>query len=164
MPESEASKSRLVSEIELWHSVLSQFGGEFGYRAVSEIRRFIGAHQLLTPTTASSFDAAFDAQIVQKLLPKLSGSRRELEPILVAVAVLCERQRTWVGDPPSIDGSDELRKAAIRAAKLDDLSLHPLDEHSEPRASTMSYPLGYGKACRMLQRLTQVGFASFAEA
>ena len=41
-----------------------------------------------------------DAQILQKILPKLHGSRRRLERILVALATYCEKRDAGAAQKP----------------------------------------------------------------
>ena len=59
---------------------------EFGYRSASEIGRFIALSKSLAGMTD---DEAIDAALVQKLLPKLHGSRKKLEPVLKALWSMC---------------------------------------------------------------------------
>ncbi len=65
---------------------LKLVNAEFGYRSASEIGRFIALFKSLTGMTDND---AIDAAIVQKLLPKLHGSRKKLEPVLKALWTMC---------------------------------------------------------------------------
>jgi len=65
---------------------LKLVNAEFGYRSASEIGRFIALFKSLTGMTDND---AIDAAIVQKLLPKLHGSRKKLEPVLKALWSMC---------------------------------------------------------------------------
>jgi 5-methylcytosine-specific restriction protein B len=96
---------------------LKEAGAEFGYRTAHEISRFIYFHKQLTGA-GWEIKAAMDAAIMQKLLPKLHGARRKLEPILEKLEKLCEAD----------------------------------------------YPRSLEKVQRMLKRLREHGFTSFAEA
>jgi hypothetical protein len=60
---------------------LALVGAEFGYRAVYEITRFVVFHEAVSDLPWS-LDTALDAAIMQKLLPKLNGSKTKLGPIL----------------------------------------------------------------------------------
>ena len=128
-----------------------------------------GIDQLLTGD-GWEFKAAMDAQILQKLLPKLHGSRNVLEPVLCTLATLCFAKRTWKLD----DGGKEfahlngLRVEAAKAARMEDDSLDPLGLTPE---GTRTYPLAeayyrlsFEKILRMLERLRANGFTSFSEA
>ena len=72
--------------------VLSCRGYEFAFRTASEIHRYIRVDRELTPDSGSwDWKQAADLQILQKLLPKLHGSRRKIEALLVGLAALCEK-------------------------------------------------------------------------
>jgi hypothetical protein len=93
-------------------------GAEFGFRTAFEINRFFFYHAILTGP-GWKFNDALDAQVIQKLMPKLHGSDRKLRPTLEALKKFCTDH---------------------------DLTL------------------SLEKTNRMLDRLTQDGFTSFAEA
>lgn len=65
---------------------LKKVNAEFGYRSASEIGRFIA---LAKSYGGMTDEEAIDSAIVQKLLPKLHGSRKKLEPVLRALWTLC---------------------------------------------------------------------------
>lgn len=67
---------------------LAPIGAEFGFRTAHEIARFVAFHATLTGA-GWQFSAALDAQVYQKLLPKLHGSERRLGPVLKALAEFC---------------------------------------------------------------------------
>jgi MoxR-like ATPase len=65
---------------------------EFAFRSMSEILRFLAVDYELTPDDADwNWQAAMDAQILQKILPKLHGSKRKLGPLLASLAAYCEK-------------------------------------------------------------------------
>jgi 5-methylcytosine-specific restriction protein B len=97
---------------------LLPIGAEFGFRTAFEVSRFFFHHAVLTGP-GWQFKDALDAQIVQKLMPKLHGSDRKLRPTLSKLKIFCE---------------------------------------------THDLKLSLAKADRMLERLSQDGFTSFAEA
>jgi hypothetical protein len=155
---------RLKAEIELLFDVLGLHGSGFGFRTVKEISRFMYFHHKLS-TSEWEFDSAMDAQVCQKILPKLNGSRRRLEPILCALAVLCYRPHDWDSQAQILANRDELFDESKRAGTLEDEQLHPiLSPTSFGPASKASYAVSFAKIERMLRRLTTEGFASFAEA
>ncbi|CAM8649798.1 hypothetical protein MCEZEM1_00716 [Comamonadaceae bacterium] len=63
---------------------LSAIGAEFGFRTAKEIARFMVIHQELCGT-AWVYRDALDAQVLQKLMPKLHGSARKLSGVLKEV-------------------------------------------------------------------------------
>ena len=68
---------------------LKEVGAEFGYRTAHEICRFIHFHKELSGSEWEYYEA-MDAAIMQKLLPKLHGSKKKLGPVLDKLAELCE--------------------------------------------------------------------------
>jgi len=69
-------------------TALAPIGAEFGFRTAFEISRFIGFHATLTGP-GWQFSDALDAQVLQKLLPKLHGSERRLGPVLKVLEDFC---------------------------------------------------------------------------
>jgi len=69
---------------------LKSVNAEFGYRSATEIFRFICQAQANDDTPDKmELKTILDAAIVQKLLPKLHGSRKKLEPVLQRLWKLC---------------------------------------------------------------------------
>jgi 5-methylcytosine-specific restriction protein B len=68
------------------HQVLSAGDYEFGHRVFFEATRFASA---LYATGEPDWRVALDRQVLQKLLPRLHGSRRRLEPTLNALGRFC---------------------------------------------------------------------------
>ncbi|MNJ22509.1 hypothetical protein D3C77_168800 [compost metagenome] len=81
-------KSRLVEAF----TALTPIGAEFGFRSAFEISRFIGIHANLTGP-GWQFSDALDAQVLQKLLPKLHGSERRLRPVLDVLESFCQNHQ-----------------------------------------------------------------------
>ena len=153
----------------LFFDVLEQHGAEFGFRIANEMSRFISSHRRLS-TEAWSFEEAMDAQVVQKLLPKLHGSRRRLEPLLCGLAALCYYPHEWKAENATVTLSsvDELRTKAAQFASLAEPNLHPLARNDLgayllPKDQA-HFSLAYDKLVRMLRALEENGFTSFAEA
>lgn len=63
---------------------LSVVGAEFGYRSAREIARFVAIHRELSGENWT-YKEALDAQVMQKLMPKLHGSARKLSGVLDAL-------------------------------------------------------------------------------
>lgn len=81
--EIQASQALLLT----FFTVLKSVNAEFGYRTAYEIGRYIAlAHE----KGNIPIDAAVDAAIIQKLLPKLHGSRKKLVPVLSALWDMCD--------------------------------------------------------------------------
>lgn len=67
---------------------LAKIGAEFGFRTAYEITRFTHFYAKLSGE-GWQFKDALDAQVLQKLLPKLHGSERRLGPVLKALEAFC---------------------------------------------------------------------------
>ena len=153
----------------MFFDVLIGVQSEFGFRVAKEIASFIESHRAVS-SGDWDFRSAMDAQIVQKLLPRLHGARAKLEPVLGALAILCHSARTWNVDAESglFDHIKAARTDAANAAKLEDESLDPLGlrPNGTPAfpVDEAYYALSFDKVTRMLARLRTHGFVSFAEA
>ncbi len=165
----EADRKRLESEMMLFFSTLQAANSEFGFRVAKEVATFVGFHKELS-SSSWDFRLAMDAQIFQKLLPKLHGSRNFLEPILCAIALLCFEKRTWE-EADGQDGYTDSRALQLRvqsAMRMEDDGLDPLSVKSEGQpayaVAEAYYPMSFEKVIRMLERLRANGFTSFAEA
>lgn len=118
---------------------LKKAGAEFGYRSASEIHRLI--HNLGVLDEALTTEEKIDIAIMQKLLPKLHGSRRKLCPVLETLGGLCLRD------------SDNIMTDVFNN---DDIVFD--DE------TNVLYPLSLEKIARMYRGAIDNGFASYAEA
>ena len=67
---------------------LQAAGAEFGFRTAQEMSELIAFLQYF----GTSLDEAYDIAIMQKLLPKLHGSRSKLSKPLAALIKLCENK------------------------------------------------------------------------
>jgi 5-methylcytosine-specific restriction protein B len=117
---------------------LKKTGAEFGYRSATEILRLI--HQLTVLDAGFTKEQKIDIAIIQKLLPKLHGSRRKLCPVLETLGSFC------------IDGDVIIVKDVFEQVDFDFNS------------SNVLYPLSLEKISRMYRGAIDNGFASFAEA
>ncbi|MDP1553286.1 MAG: AAA family ATPase, partial [Methanobacteriaceae archaeon] len=81
----------LASEIHSFQEVLSEAGFDFGFRVIDEIMRFMYAAWLYEDSQDEwkSWTRYFDAQIMQKILPKVHGSQQELSQVLENLFELC---------------------------------------------------------------------------
>lgn len=157
----ETETSAMTQELMRVFHVLEACGSEFGFRVAKEISSFVGIHKELS---GDDWDVrhALDAQIIQKILPKLHGTRNQLEPILWGLGNLCHSPRSEVMEP------DLVLKRCLEAVRLEDDNLDPLAEDAE---GNQTYPLGeayfplsFEKIGRMLRSVQSNGFTSFAEA
>ena len=115
---------------------LAKLGSEFGFRTASEFRRFASIYV----AAGGSPSDAVDFAIMQKLLPKLHGSKRKLGRPLQTLWELCQIDPKNPTEMPSVEKEDDF------------------DFEKECR-----YKVSAKKILRMVRAL-DVGFASFAEA
>ena len=111
---------------------LSTVGAEFGYRSAKEILILSEKLKVIDPTISD--EQCIDIAIMQKLLPKLHGSRSKLTKVLPELLTLCSKN--------------------LDISKL-------LDNGYDPE---IIYPLSFEKLKRMLKNALDNGFASYAEA
>lgn len=121
---------------------LSELGSEFGYRSAAEILSFVG-YYLDSGSDIKATDA-IDAAIMQKLLPKLHGSRRQLEKPLEAL---------W-----------KLSLADGGAASIETLAKVEGQVNDFDYKSNCRFPISAEKIARLYKNSKDNGFASFAEA
>ena len=140
-----ANKSFLTEDIDKINKVLVRFfgelkktGAEFGYRSATEILRLI--HQLSVVDDSLKTNQKIDIAIMQKLLPKLHGSRRKLCPVLETLGSFC------------IAGDIKITKDIFENSDFDF------------NGANVLYPLSLEKIARMYRGAIDNGFASFAEA
>lgn len=115
---------------------LKSVNAEFGYRSATEIFRFISqAHKNDDTAEKMSKEEVLDVAILQKLLPKLHGSRKKLEPALKGLWKLCF--------DPSIKDTMQISRENIEKA---------------------IYKESADKILRMYESAYANGFTSFAEA
>lgn len=130
----------LAKELVLFFNQLKNVGAEFGYRSATEIMQLAAKLKTLEPTISDN--DCLDIAIMQKLLPKLHGSRSKLVKILIALAGLC------------IDG----KPAEDFEKKFEDLYKNGFD------GLTIKYPVSFEKLIRMYKNVLANGFTSYAEA
>jgi 5-methylcytosine-specific restriction enzyme B len=128
----------LNSTLITFFNELKKTGAEFGYRTASEILRFTAIINHIEPNWKIA--QIIDAAIMQKLLPKVHGSRRKLEPILKTLAKLCLKDQKNLDDYLSA-------KKEINSGD-----------------NEVEFPLSLEKIVRMNQSLLNNGFTSYAEA
>jgi hypothetical protein len=151
----EGVKACFEAELMLLFRCLQAHGAEFGYRTAFEAARFVSFYKLLgNPANDEPgwAQGALDCVIIQKLLPKLHGSRAKLGPLLKKLWFLC------ASDTPA--KTDDRLGAAEAAARSTDRAAEP----SIIVPEGAPYPLSAEKIGRMWRLLMENGFASFAEA
>ena len=118
---------------------LEKTGAEFGYRSASEMIRLINQLSIIDPDLSA--DEKVDVAIMQKLLPKLHGSRRKLCPVLLILAGFC------------VDNS--------KIKNIEDIIAK---DNFDFKSDVVRFPVSLEKIIRMYNGAIQNGFASYAEA
>ncbi|MGN7822387.1 MrcB family domain-containing protein [Chitinophaga sp. 22536] len=93
------NKEALIKVLISFFEKLEDVHAEFGYRTASEILRFAGIVAKIEPSW--DVNQIIDAAVIQKLLPKLHGNRRKLEPVLKMLTQLCISEDNKVKYPLS---------------------------------------------------------------
>jgi hypothetical protein len=155
------AQAQYEAEIKLFFNVLRQHDAEFGYRVAHEAARFLHFYKLLggyPDGDTAWFNAAFDAIIVQKFLPKLHGSRSRLEGLLWALAQACGPKRDGDKTP------DETLARCDAAGEAKEDAKYGLETMQKIKPADALYPLSFDKVLRMWRKLARDQFTSFAEA
>jgi 5-methylcytosine-specific restriction endonuclease McrBC GTP-binding regulatory subunit McrB len=114
-------------------SELKKIGSEFGYRTAVEMLLLI---KNLNTVSSMSKNESIDIAVMQKLLPKLHGSRNKISKVLDSLILLCLKN----GQSFSIGKSEEVLPENIL------------------------YPIAFEKLVRMYKNAIDNGFTSYAEA
>jgi len=99
-----------------------------------------------------------DAIIVQKLLPKLHGSRPKVEGLLWARAWACGANRV------GLDGPDFLAQCREAGLAQEETKYAPNVVEANLAGETARYPLSFDKVMRMWRKLVRDQFVTFSEA
>jgi 5-methylcytosine-specific restriction protein B len=143
---SEKADAELVKdELVAFFRELQKLGAEFGYRTANEAVKLTAR---LGDFGVDDKNTKIDIAIMQKLLPKLSGSRRKLSKVLETLGKLCMKEVTY-----------DVKKGIF---DNEDFVFPQTDE--EKRESNINYLLSLEKITRMYHNARDNGFASYAEA
>lgn len=134
------ANNKIAKELVSFFKQLQPVGAEFGYRSATEIMQLAAKLKKLEPSITDN--ECLDIAIMQKLLPKLHGSRSKLVKILIALSGLCVKGITTA----------EFEK------QFDDLYKNNFNTLS------IKYPISFEKLIRMYKNVLANGFTSYAEA
>ncbi|WP_243347235.1 MrcB family domain-containing protein [Parabacteroides sp. FAFU027] len=139
--EFEKPVNTITGTLAVFFDELKKNGAEFGYRSASEIIRLI--NQLGVIDQSLSVDNKIDIAIMQKLLPKLHGSRNKLRKVLIKLGEFCVDE-TKISDVESL--------------------VFNVDEFEFKEENGVKYPISLEKISLMYNRVIENGFTSYAEA
>jgi hypothetical protein len=123
---------------------LKEVGAEFGYRTAAEIQFLFEQFDKINSELKSDPNTKIDIAIMQKLLPKLHGSRNKLRKVLIQLASLCCQTKE-----ANADVFAELAKYYKQEDSL---------------IENIKYPISLEKINRMYHNVIKNGFTSYAEA
>ncbi len=138
-----SSLDKYKDDIVKFFGELQKSGAEFGYRTTSEIGQLISHLESL----GEANDNLLDIAIMQKLLPKLHGSRTKLTKTLVTLGGFCLVKK----------------EDNIKANYFDNYINSSLEKPIK-NDDNVKYKLSFEKICRMYKNAVENGFASYAEA
>ena len=73
------------------YDITEKKGFEFAYRTVKEIKQYVNAaHSLSKEWNEDDLDCVIDEQVLQKVLPKIHGNRKEISSMLDELEDLCK--------------------------------------------------------------------------
>ena len=134
-------------------AIMKRGRGEFGFRTGREVLAYLRTAHFLTPEADRAAWAspeggwlkALDAQVLQKILPKLHGSRTRLAPLLGALATYCATEtETAAMEHFPKDGNPPTRSLKDAMA-----------------ADSITFETSYLKLKRMIEVLVEEQFVSF---
>jgi 5-methylcytosine-specific restriction protein B len=145
----DAAADRLMELFE----IMKRGRGEFGFRTGREVLAYLRTAYFLTPEADRAAWAApegdwlkaLDAQILQKILPKLHGSRTRLAPLLGALATYCATGTKAYAMEHFPEGGNS-PKRSLKNANV---------------SGTMKFEHSYKKLERMIEVLVEEQFVSF---
>jgi energy-coupling factor transporter ATP-binding protein EcfA2 len=130
---------KLNTELLDFFKELQKLGAEFGYRTASEIQTLFSKIDLVNDTYLDKENEKIDIAIMQKLLPKLHGSRRKLLKTLGLLAQKClEKEQETIFNERGV--------------------------YTIAEGNIIKYNLSFEKIARMYKNAIENGFASYAEA
>lgn len=102
----------LGEELEKFQKTLKKAGFDFGFRVVNEILRFmyVAWKYENEPYKWDNWERYFDAQIKQKMLPKLHGSERVLGEVIQELKELCKENQDRIRFSTSYKKLEEMEK------------------------------------------------------
>lgn len=144
-----AAADRLMELFE----IMKRGRGEFGFRTGREVMAYLRTAHFLTPEAERAEWAApegkwleaLDAQILQKILPKLHGSRTRLAPLLGALATYCGSANAAYAMEHFPEGGNSPKRGLNDARNI----------------GSPKFPNSYQKLERMIAVLVEEQFVSF---
>ena len=113
----------LAMELTGFQETLKGSGFDFGFRVINEILRFmvVAWRYENSPDEWNNWERYFDAQIKQKILPKLHGSEKAIGNVLTNLFNICLKDRNNNENPKNFDVTYENSRYYTSAVKLQNM-------------------------------------------
>ena len=136
---------KIIAEL---FALMKQRHQEFAFRSMAEIMRFLAVdYELTSKDHPWKWRAAMDSQILQKILPKLHGSKRKIGSLLAALAKYCESPN-----------EDEALKLLAN-----DVAADAYASECRKAEKTAMFKQSHRKLCEMLVAVHRDQFVSFIQ-
>lgn len=84
----------LMQKFEALYVIMEQQGFEFAFRTVKEIKQYISAsYEICDDKNSFNLGSAIDEQIVQKIMPKIHGNKKEIGKLLDELEQFCDNNQ-----------------------------------------------------------------------
>lgn len=113
----------LANELTIFQKTLKSSGFDFGFRVINEILRFmiVSWKYENSPTEWDNWQRYFDAQIKQKILPKLHGSEKAIGEVLIKLFNNCLNNRDNNENPKNFKVENDNARYPSSAIKLQNM-------------------------------------------
>lgn len=114
----------LSNELDLFQSILKKINFDFGFRVINEILRFMFVSWRYedSPQNWENWERYFDAQVKQKILPKLHGSQKAIGQTINELFNACLIERKNNADTRLVDLTKDDCRYHTSAVKLQNMA------------------------------------------
>lgn len=114
----------LSNELDLFQSILKKINFDFGFRVINEILRFMFVSWRYedSPQNWENWEGYFDAQVKQKILPKLHGSQKAIGQTINELFNACLIERKNNADARLVDLTKDDCRYHTSAVKLQNMA------------------------------------------
>nr|WP_303998510.1 hypothetical protein [Methanobrevibacter smithii] len=114
----------LSNELDLFQSILKKINFDFGFRVINEILRFMFVSWRYedSPQNWENWERYFDAQVKQKILPKLHGSQKAIGQTINELFNACLIERKNNADASLVDLTKDDCRYHTSAVKLQNMA------------------------------------------
>lgn len=114
----------LSNELDLFQSILKKINFDFGFRVINEILRFMFVSWRYEdfPQNWENWERYFDAQVKQKILPKLHGSQKAIGQTINELFNACLIERKNNADARLVDLTKDDCRYYTSAVKLQNMA------------------------------------------